>query len=463
MSIKQHSLSLIRRNAPYRGPRTSDSWNDTVDEISTDLAAIISDWNTQLHPLLDSVPDGTLDANIDAFVNGLDGAQLYADSNATSTSENGVYWDTINSRPRTIKEIINVVRDDVDSNYDSLAAMISESSGALTHDQKRGIGLEIFSDDYTFGGISLLSRSIANEFNTFQLSKDLYGATGTLDGDGLQNFLSGTSVSDALTNLASEHGGTWPATIIGDITFSHDLVDSDINASADIVQTKIFKSDTGASDTVNLGVDPVDTLLDDLNVARTIIRLLKGTTNWGDTISEPYGGAPITLEGHINDVGGGVATDLNPHGLLIGDLGGSDITNVRSVLGIDETDTTPNYTDFPPEGTTLAYIGVSDPIVQAIVKLDEALDGVDTDTDAHAANTSNPHVVTGNQIGADNIITEINANGTQLIDWDNIDKSLASIADFGTKNHSDLSGVGTRTHSQIDTELDAISGTYLEP
>ena len=451
MSINQLALSLIKRNVAYRGPRTSDSWNDTIDEIATDLAAITSEWNSKLHPLLAAVPDGTDDVNVDAFLNGLDGTQLYTDSNATSTSDNGELWSTTYSRPLTVKETIDSIKDEVESNYNDLAALISDTAGVLTHDQKRAIGLEIFDEDYSFTGISILARSQTNEYNVNQLAKDLYGTASVLDGDGISHFGvggSGASVNDALTNILAMHGGTWTT----DISLVHDIVNADVNDNAAIIQTKLDNSGDGASDAFDIGVDPVNTLLDDLNVARTVIKLLKGTAIWTDDIGEPYVGAPVTLDGHINNLGGGTPSDTNPHGLNYDDLGGADLSNIRSVLGIDVLDTVPPYADFAPEGTTLRYFGVSDPVTQALAKLDDALDDLEVSYDAHAANTSNPHSVTAAQITAAAIIAEINGS-SELLAWGSLNKTGSNIADLVTKSHTSLTDIGSNTHAQVDSAL----------
>lgn len=442
--INQIALSLIRRNAPYRGPRTSDSWNDTIDEISNDLASVISEWNLNLYPLLEGVPDGTEDVNIDAFTNGLDGSQLYVDHDSTEADDNGAYWNETYSRPITVKESLTEIREEIESNYNDLAALVAEASGALTHDQKRAIGLEIFSDDYTFTGVSILTRSQNNEYNSIQLAKDIYGPSFSLDNDGLANF--SNSINDALDAILTLHQGTWPS----DVTLIHDIVNADVNANAAIVQTKLDDSGAGAIDTFNIGVDPVETLLDDLNVVRTLIRILKGTANWGDDILEPYVGGPVDLSGHIWDSGTGTRAANNPHGLTFDDVEGTDIDYIRSVLGINNTHQVPPYALF---GATFNYIDSDDSLTEAVVKLDTNIASVGGDASAHIANLNNPHVVTAVQIGADNIITEVNTNGTLFVDWARVNKTGSSIADLTTKSHTLLTDIGTKTHATIDSEI----------
>jgi len=444
--INQIALSLIRRNAPYRGPRTSDSWNDTIDEISTDLASVISEWNLKLYPLLLGVPDGTDDVNIDAFTNGLDGSQLYVDHDSTESDDNGAYWNETYSRPITLKESLTEVREEMESNYNDLAALVAEASGALTHDQKRAIGLEIFSDDYTFGGVSILTRSQNNEYNIVQLAKDIYGSSFSLDSDGIANFTN--SINDALDAILTLHQGSWDT----DVTLIHDIVNADVNDNAAIVQTKLDNSGAGAIDTFDIGVDPVETLLDDLNVARTVIRIFKGTAGWADEILEPYVGGPVDLNGHIWDSGTGTRAANNPHGLTFDDVEGTDIDYIRSVLGITSAHQQPPYAAYPPEGTALTYIDSDDSVTEALAKLDEAIDVVGAGGTAHELDFNNPHGVTAAQIGHAAIATEINTNSS-LIDWDNVDKTGSSLADLATKSHLSLTDIGSNTHADIDSAL----------
>lgn len=445
--INQIALSLIRRNAPYRGPRTSDSWNDTIDEISTDLASVISEWNLKLYPLLLGVPDGTDDVNIDAFTNGLDGSQLYVDHDSTESDDNGAYWNETYSRPITLKESLTEVREEMESNYNDLAALVAEASGALTHDQKRAIGLEIFSDDYTFGGVSILTRSQNNEYNIVQLAKDIYGSSFSLDSDGIANFTN--SINDALDAILTLHQGTWDT----DITLVHDIVNADVNVNADIDQAKLAKSGGLLNADYDISGNPPDSILDDLNIIRTVIKTMKGLGAWEGSISEPYTGGPVDLNGHMTDfgiLGEGFAN--NPHGLSFIDIQGTDIEYIRSVLGITDEHQQPPYAAYPPEGSELIYIEVGDSLTEAVAKLDDALEGVSLGAGTHASRTDNPHFVTATQIGHVAISAEINANSSE-IEWDNIDKTGSSIADLISHSHTLLTDIGSNTHADIDSAL----------
>ena len=324
MALKKISLSLVKRNAPYRGPRSSDSWNDTVDEVANDLASIVSEWNSNLQPLLDTIPDGTLDVSVDAFTNGLDGSALFTDHDATNVTDNGYYWDTPNSRPMTVKESISQLKGEVDVNYNDLSTLISAATSGLTDDQKRGIGIELFADSYTFTGTSIYSRSYNNYYNTVQLAKDVYGPTiFSLDNDGAGN-LGDYSVGNTLDNLLRMHDGTWPTPgDYVDLGFSHQITNADIiagtGAEIEIDQTKIDNSNASYDDTYS---GATDSILDDLNYLRTYIKDLKGTATWNDAVTNGYVGGPTSLDGHIGDSGGGTPSGTNPHGLLLDDIDG---------------------------------------------------------------------------------------------------------------------------------------------
>lgn len=96
------NISFTNRNARRRGPTSSEAWNDSFDEIATDFASLYDQWNNRLKTLTTTLPDGTEDSNVDAFLNGLDGQTLYVKSNATVSDT--TYYNSSNSRPKTVYE-----------------------------------------------------------------------------------------------------------------------------------------------------------------------------------------------------------------------------------------------------------------------------------------------------------------------------------------------------------------------
>lgn len=112
------TLSYIVRNIRKRAPLSSEQLNDAFEELGADLSLIGSEWNNYLIPLLSTIPDGTDDADVNAFDDGLDGRTLYVDSDATDTVNSDYYNDT-DERPNTVEEQFDAVYTYVD---DSVAA-----------------------------------------------------------------------------------------------------------------------------------------------------------------------------------------------------------------------------------------------------------------------------------------------------------------------------------------------------
>lgn len=126
MADKTESIQILftKRNARKGGPTNSDHWNDTIEELAHDLNEFVDQWNNRLVPLLDTVPDGSDDVNVDAFANGLSGRHLYTDADATATI-NTTYWDSTNSRPMSILEQFDNVYNSITDVQDTLEEQIS--------------------------------------------------------------------------------------------------------------------------------------------------------------------------------------------------------------------------------------------------------------------------------------------------------------------------------------------------
>ena len=101
--IAQIQIQLQKRIARARGQTSSASYNDTIDEISHDFANFANQWNNSLVPLMADLPDSTVDSAIDAFTNGLSGATMYIDADATLAYHSS-YYNTTEERPNTVYE-----------------------------------------------------------------------------------------------------------------------------------------------------------------------------------------------------------------------------------------------------------------------------------------------------------------------------------------------------------------------
>lgn len=97
-------ISTTFRNQRAKGPTSSAQQNDLQKEIIRDLSTIQQEWNNKIVPLMNTIPDGSLDISINAFNTGLDGSSLFAYKDATSSFIDGRYWNSTKSRPNTIYE-----------------------------------------------------------------------------------------------------------------------------------------------------------------------------------------------------------------------------------------------------------------------------------------------------------------------------------------------------------------------
>jgi hypothetical protein len=139
--LSELTISFVKRNARAKGPTSSESWNDSFDELSRDLNSIYNEWNNSLIPLLSLLPHNDLGLNIDAYTSGLDGRTLYV--NAEATADNAVnYYNAGQTRANTIYEQfqsvysyietkVNTVQDQIDNVALSAADIPIADSGAV--------------------------------------------------------------------------------------------------------------------------------------------------------------------------------------------------------------------------------------------------------------------------------------------------------------------------------------------
>jgi hypothetical protein len=124
MKTSSLQIAYTVRRAPQNGPSSSAKFNDILDELAHDLAAISDQWNNSLVTLLDTLPDGTID--VDAFVDGLSGSTLYVDPTATSTY-NTTYYNTDAARPRTVYEQFVNLYTAIDTIQEDLSDQITQT------------------------------------------------------------------------------------------------------------------------------------------------------------------------------------------------------------------------------------------------------------------------------------------------------------------------------------------------
>lgn len=197
MGINKIDVGITERIAPNKGPTSSADYNATMEEIINSLAQISIAWNTQLQPLLDTLPSGSTGINKDErtetpnpFINGLDGSQLYTDLTSTTVSDNGRFYNTTDKRPLTLKETFNKIQDQLNQNIQELdikIAQINRDNG-LTPRQKQAIGSRIFNPGTDSSSTSLDGMVDRHARDIDQIALDISGDADYLVGNGAQSL-----------------------------------------------------------------------------------------------------------------------------------------------------------------------------------------------------------------------------------------------------------------------------------
>jgi hypothetical protein len=197
MGLNKIDVGVTERIAPNKGPTSSADYNASMEEVINSLAQISISWNTQLQPLLDTLPTGSTGINKDTrsetpnpFLNGFDGSQIYTDLTSTTVVDNGRFYNTVNKRPLTIKETFNKIQDQVNQSIQELDIKIAQfnKNNGLTPRQKQAIGSRIFdpgtdsSPSSIDGMTDLVTRYVD------QISLDISGSENYLLGNGAQSL-----------------------------------------------------------------------------------------------------------------------------------------------------------------------------------------------------------------------------------------------------------------------------------
>jgi hypothetical protein len=109
--------------------------DDTFRQIQSDVSQIITEYNAEVYPVLSTLPQGVEDIRwnlpdntINPKINGLDGANVLVDIDATSESNGGRFWLSTSSRPTTIKESLSNLYTDLSNNVDQLRTEIGAAT-----------------------------------------------------------------------------------------------------------------------------------------------------------------------------------------------------------------------------------------------------------------------------------------------------------------------------------------------
>jgi hypothetical protein len=317
-----------------------------------------------------TLPDGTLDSSVNAFINGLDGRTVFLDSSLTSTSADLTYFDASRDRPLTLLESLNSVRTTLTNSVNDLRDQIASESSGLTTDQKDAIGANIFDSGSTSSSTSLAGKSENNRLNLIQVANDIYGAGYSLDNNGSANLT--YSLMAQVDALLQIHNGAWDS----DIAVDHTGVP--FTATQTSINSSVTVNDSFAGATTNLE--------DDLNQIRTRIKETIGGAVWTTTMPALYGGGASTLKALLDSTAGtGAQTATNPWGYNYTDVDGVEtrFDAVRDFTGqTTHTDDTTAY-------LSTVYIDDGDPLETAIGRIDAVVGSGTFNTDLEVLQSGN--------------------------------------------------------------------------
>jgi hypothetical protein len=276
--------ALTRRPAPSNGPNKSEDWNDFMEETLHDMAEVFNLLNTSIIPAFNGLGMSGTWPDVDPIANGIDGSTVMTDRDSTSEP---YYYDSSNSRPRTILETFARVVEDLDSIFVDIN-VINGRLGVSTADSA--------TSSATLAELETKVNSLNATVFQLQSANDNFVSL-----SGIQ-----TAIEDQTLNPSSFH-----------------IEATDIEANTGISPQNISGIDLTTATPV-----PAD-MPSNYDMRDTVLRL-KGWVEdeIGDTFIS-YSGTNLngpTLREHIISSGTGVVSSGNPHGLDINDL--TDASNL---------------------------------------------------------------------------------------------------------------------------------------
>lgn len=354
--------NFVARKMAWKGGFSSTNFNAMVEELAVDLANVATRWNTEAYPVLNSLPRGESDDRWlgasgvpDPVTDGLHGDSMFADNDATSATDDGLFWNTDNSRPATIRETFLTVDNRLDSLQATLEQQIAGVASGLTDAQWARLGIRV--QDGTSSSASNSADGMASWAKTKvgYMADDIYAA-GSVPGTRLTY-----SIEEMVDALLELHNGDWNS----DITLDHSgltgLTQQDIDNSSTYKQ--LGRTPGTATD-----------LEEDLRRIRyEIARTRFGTSadqsnsQWKTDATDPVGGDG-SLTTHMAYVGSGVQDANNCHGVARVDVDGLDteLNYIHTFIGKSGMgNETPTY-------SSTNTVSNGDSLETAIGKLDAA-------------------------------------------------------------------------------------------
>jgi len=327
-----------------------------------------SDWRTYIHPILDSLPSGSVDTRwstdlgrglpekIDCFSYGIQGTTLFVFNDADDTKADGRYWVDDQYRPKTIAEAF----EDVYEALHNIETGISTDSDTDLDPLWASIGEEY--RDATFRGAtgSLHARTSLLDTYVQQLNTDIYEPNSYPYSLGSPLPHSIASMLDELLKIHQipTGWGSDPSNV------GHDAmpIPDHTHPYTDVVSPPPV---TEVQDRLD---GTYTSLTNDIKRLRYEVQTTRGSSNWYSDVTDPVTAGAGDLGTHLSYQGSGTVTSSNPHAISISDTGAETIfNNVISFTGMTNTsDSSPTYSD-----TTYVTQGAS--LETAVGELDLAI------------------------------------------------------------------------------------------
>lgn len=404
--LKAAPVSLSARTFSLRGPNDATKFKAFHQEAQNDVVALSSLVNSNILPVVDSLPAGGADTRwrlrkeIDCFSYGIQGTTLFVFNTASSSVADGRYWNTTEGRPYTIAEKLEQHEGRLSSLESSPAVEVLVGNTGLQAIW-RAIGLNYQDGAKESWSYSLDSRVGQLECHDNQLAPDLYGDGRSVSG-GYVNPSNAIEKFEGYNDISGDPGWSdwsWSSNCVGHNTYGaleyvHYLaLLHGVNLSAGERPWLVEHEDADAI-SLPLTQEPAhirssttyqatrttpfaDSLKYDLGRLRYELASVRGT-GWADGVQTgPFitnwpavGNSEQSLYLHVNYVGSGHASTTNPHGLTYVDTGASTLfVATRTFVGMDGIgDSTPDYSTHVG---VLKHITDGDSLELAIAKLDQ--------------------------------------------------------------------------------------------
>jgi hypothetical protein len=362
-SIDKGSISLTSLKTPDKGILKASEIKNSIDSANSSITQVWRTWTSTIKPILDSLPAGQRDnrwrdgrglpSKIDALVYGIQGTTLFAFNDATGAVADGRYWHSVDSRPKTISEVLEDLWDAI-SDLEGTSTTPGESTdldpvwAAIGNHYKDPL---------------LTSASSSLDYRTGVL-ETIAAMSYTALFDGFSGSPLAHSIAKNIDRILKIHGisGGWqnnPDSVNHNsvVPGAHD------HAYTDIKPAPLSTLEANRAATVS-------SLYVDVQRLRYEITRTKGSLSWNQDVASPWQTLPTytTLSDHINFVGSGTASSTNPHGVDYTDVGADTVfSNIANYIGM------PDYTSSAaPIYSSTYYITQGNPIIDALNELDTA-------------------------------------------------------------------------------------------